>query len=168
MSRVLPACACADDAIGIAHTAKTTNKDNALRMEDSFRGPAKAGHYRVGIAILGHKPRGRDERFGDENLASQTAPGRRSQSAMPAATPTLVMMRRAARNTSDNVDRAPIFHTLDAACNASVAGFQIVRMKISGRIHSGILWRSTDGSLCDGGFHFVRRLGLPLDEPETR
>jgi hypothetical protein len=37
MSRVLPAGACADDAIGIALTVNTTNKDKALRMKSSFR-----------------------------------------------------------------------------------------------------------------------------------
>ena len=38
----------------------------------------------------------------------------------------------------------PMFQTIDAACSASLAGFQIVRMKMSGRIQSGILGRSTD------------------------
>ena len=41
-------------AIGIAHTANAINKDNALRMKTPS-GPAKAGRYRFGTAILGHK-----------------------------------------------------------------------------------------------------------------
>ena len=78
-----------------------------------------------------------------EIFASHTAPGLCIQSEIPAATPMLVMMKRTARNTTDSVDRAAIFHTVDAACSASIAGFQIVKMKISGRIQSGIPVRST-------------------------
>ena len=82
---------------------------------------------------------------------------------MPAATPTLVMMSRAARNTSDSVDRDSMFDNVDAACSARFAGFQIVRMKISGRIQSGILRGVSDatrvryataGSISSGDFAF--------------
>ena len=72
-----------------------------------------------------------------ESFASDTAPGRRIQSAMPAATPTPVMMKRAARNTSDSVDRELRYQTLEAACSARLAGFQIVRMTISRKIQAG-------------------------------
>ncbi len=103
------------------------------------------------------------------SLASGTAPAWRSQSARPAAIPTLVMASRAARNASDSVDRAPMFQTIDDACSASIAGFQIVRMKMSGRIQSGILERSTGrsyataGSISSGAFalRFTSRRRAP-------
>lgn len=60
------------------------------------------------------------------SFASHTAPGRRRHRAMPAATPTLVIARRAPRNSSENVDLEPRFHTLDEACSARLAGFQTV------------------------------------------
>ena len=44
-----------------------------------------------------------------------------------------------------------MFQTIDDACSARLAGFQIVRMKMSGRIQSGILGRSTDGSYATAG-----------------
>jgi hypothetical protein len=95
------------------------------------------------------------------SLASHTAPGLRSHSAKPAATPTLVMMSRAARTTIDSVYRYSMFDTIDAARSASVAGFQTVRMKMSGSIQSGILGRPTDarpyataGSISSGDLAF--------------
>jgi len=72
------------------------------------------------------------------SFVSQTAPGRRSESAMPAATPTLVMRSRTPRNTIETVDRVSMLANVDAACNARFAGFQIVRMKIRNRIPTGM------------------------------
>ena len=69
------------------------------------------------------------------SLASHTAPGRRSHKAIPAATPTLVIARRAPRNSNDSVDREPRFQMIDAACRASVAGFQMVSRRMRMRTH---------------------------------
>jgi hypothetical protein len=48
------------------------------------------------------------------SLASHTAPGRRIQRAIPAATPTLVTSSRRPRRISESDDRAPRVHTVDA------------------------------------------------------
>ena len=81
---------------------------------------------------------------------------------MPAASPTLVMRRRATRNTIETVDRDPMLANAEAACSARFAGFQIVRIKIRNRIPTGILLNegtnetSDAGPLGDRRFHLVR------------
>src|SRR6187402_2523238 len=71
------------------------------------------------------------------SFASDTAPGRRNHRARPAATPTLVIISRAARKNNDSVGRVPIVHTIDEASSARLAGFHMVRMKTRNRIPTG-------------------------------
>ena len=67
------------------------------------------------------------------SFASHTAPGRRRHNARPAATPTLVITRRAPRKTKDNVDRELKCARLVAACKARLAGFHTVNSRIKMR-----------------------------------
>ena len=75
------------------------------------------------------------------SFASHTAPGRRRHNARPAATPTLVITRRAPRKTKDNVDRELKCARLVAACKARLAGFHTVnsRIKMRSQPPAGIL-----------------------------
>ena len=79
----------------------------------------------------------------NESFASHTAPGRRRQSAIPAATPIPVMRSRAARKISDSVDRVSILPTAEDAWSARLTGFQIVRITMSSRMPKGKWLRAT-------------------------
>ena len=85
-------------------------------------------------------------------FASVTAPARLCHNAMPAATPTLVTMRRIPSNSKPKVVIAPALPRRDAATNASVAGFQMVsrmqRRSSQPRIGSGLQIRGWLLLLC--------------------